>query len=226
MRSAVGWPAGSPSTLAPSRPAAPTTSALPCSDAPDSRPWPTASRPSSRRPPSTWSTANLPPGATLLDRGTHRLKDLAEPEHVFELQHPDLRHRLPAPPLPGRSAAQPAYPALQLRRSRRGARNGQPPHPREPAGDAARPGRHRQDPARPPGGGRPDRPLPERRLVRRPRQPARGGPDTRGNRIGLQAAGRVGDNRHGDGCWHICGPINCCWSWTTSSSCCRMQPLS
>ena len=38
---------------------------------------------------------SLPPGATLLDRGTHRLKDLAEPEHVFELQHPDLRTDFP-----------------------------------------------------------------------------------------------------------------------------------
>ena len=27
---------------------------------------------------------------TLHDLGTHHLKDLAEPEHVFELRHPDL----------------------------------------------------------------------------------------------------------------------------------------
>ncbi len=38
---------------------------------------------------------SLPPGAALIDRGVHRLKDLQEPEHVFELQHPDLRTEFP-----------------------------------------------------------------------------------------------------------------------------------
>jgi predicted ATPase/class 3 adenylate cyclase len=38
---------------------------------------------------------SLPPGAQLLDRGIHRLKDLQEPEHVYELQHPDLRTEFP-----------------------------------------------------------------------------------------------------------------------------------
>ena len=38
---------------------------------------------------------SLPSGATLVDRGVHRLKDLQEPEHVFELQHPDLRTEFP-----------------------------------------------------------------------------------------------------------------------------------
>jgi class 3 adenylate cyclase/tetratricopeptide (TPR) repeat protein len=33
---------------------------------------------------------SLPPGATLLDLGTHRLKDLAHPERVFQLCHPEL----------------------------------------------------------------------------------------------------------------------------------------
>ena len=32
----------------------------------------------------------LPSGATLLDLGVHRLKDLGRPEHVWELVHPDL----------------------------------------------------------------------------------------------------------------------------------------
>ncbi len=32
----------------------------------------------------------LPPGASLLDRGVHRLKDLQRPEKVFQLCHPDL----------------------------------------------------------------------------------------------------------------------------------------
>jgi predicted ATPase/class 3 adenylate cyclase len=37
----------------------------------------------------------LPTGAQLIDRGVHRLKDLQEPEHVYELQHPDLRTEFP-----------------------------------------------------------------------------------------------------------------------------------
>lgn len=32
----------------------------------------------------------LPEGASLRGLGTHRLKDLAEPEHVFQLEHPEL----------------------------------------------------------------------------------------------------------------------------------------
>jgi predicted ATPase/class 3 adenylate cyclase/Tfp pilus assembly protein PilF len=32
----------------------------------------------------------LPAGAELVDRGIHRLRDLSEPEHVFELAHPTL----------------------------------------------------------------------------------------------------------------------------------------
>ncbi|HZN13280.1 MAG TPA: tetratricopeptide repeat protein [Acidimicrobiales bacterium] len=37
----------------------------------------------------------LPEGATLLDLGTHRLKDLSEPEQVFQLCHPDLAADFP-----------------------------------------------------------------------------------------------------------------------------------
>jgi class 3 adenylate cyclase len=32
----------------------------------------------------------LPDGARLVDLGLHRLKDLPEPDHLFELSHPDL----------------------------------------------------------------------------------------------------------------------------------------
>src|SRR5687767_15115459 len=32
----------------------------------------------------------LPPGVELRDLGDHRLRDLLEPEHVFQLSHPDL----------------------------------------------------------------------------------------------------------------------------------------
>jgi class 3 adenylate cyclase len=33
----------------------------------------------------------LPDGASLRDLGSHRLRDLSEPEHVFQLEHPALR---------------------------------------------------------------------------------------------------------------------------------------
>lgn len=38
----------------------------------------------------------LPTGASLHDLGTHRPKDLGEPEHVYQLDHPDLRTEFPA----------------------------------------------------------------------------------------------------------------------------------
>jgi predicted ATPase/class 3 adenylate cyclase len=39
--------------------------------------------------------AALPPAATLRSLGTHRLKDLAEPEHIFQLRHPELPSEFP-----------------------------------------------------------------------------------------------------------------------------------
>ena len=41
-------------------------------------------------------TDGLPDGASLRDLGTHRLKDLGEPEHVFQLMQPGLRADFPA----------------------------------------------------------------------------------------------------------------------------------
>ncbi len=38
----------------------------------------------------------LPPGMELLDRGSHRLRDLDRPEQVFQLAAPDLRRNFPA----------------------------------------------------------------------------------------------------------------------------------
>jgi predicted ATPase/class 3 adenylate cyclase len=38
----------------------------------------------------------LPEGASLRDLGEHRLKDLVRPEHVFQLNHPDLPAEFPA----------------------------------------------------------------------------------------------------------------------------------
>jgi predicted ATPase/class 3 adenylate cyclase len=38
----------------------------------------------------------LPAGASLLDLGQHRLRDVSETEHLFQLTHPDLRSDFPA----------------------------------------------------------------------------------------------------------------------------------
>ncbi len=38
---------------------------------------------------------SLPKGVSLLDLGAHRLKDLSDPEHVFQLVHSDLRSEFP-----------------------------------------------------------------------------------------------------------------------------------
>ena len=38
---------------------------------------------------------SLPEGASLRDLGTHRLKDLGEPERVYQLVHPELRAEFP-----------------------------------------------------------------------------------------------------------------------------------
>lgn len=38
---------------------------------------------------------SLPPGASVADRGVHRLRDLSRPEHIFELRHPDLASVFP-----------------------------------------------------------------------------------------------------------------------------------
>ncbi len=40
-------------------------------------------------------TGALPPNAAVADLGTHRLKDLAVPERVYELRHPDLETEFP-----------------------------------------------------------------------------------------------------------------------------------
>ncbi|MET0830918.1 MAG: adenylate/guanylate cyclase domain-containing protein, partial [Acidimicrobiia bacterium] len=48
----------------------------------------------------SWAAAamvgeSMPSGASLLDLGIHRLKDLTEPEHLFQLSHPDLAGTFP-----------------------------------------------------------------------------------------------------------------------------------
>jgi class 3 adenylate cyclase len=53
----------------------------------------------------------LPPGAQLLDLGTHELKDLSTPEHVWQLQHPLLQATFP--PLVKSVAAAPPEPETE-----------------------------------------------------------------------------------------------------------------
>ena len=57
--------------------------------------------------------------STLTDLGTHRLRDLTEPERVWQVVHPDLRRQFP--PVRGRRHVleQPAGPALVVGRPRR-----------------------------------------------------------------------------------------------------------
>ena len=43
----------------------------------------------------TLAGADLPPGATLVDLGAHRLRDLREPEHLYQLAAPDLPASFP-----------------------------------------------------------------------------------------------------------------------------------
>jgi predicted ATPase/class 3 adenylate cyclase len=54
---------------------------------------------------------HLPPGVTLRDLGIHRLKDLSQPEHIFQAQTPDLPSRFPPLRTAGRPGSRlPAYP--------------------------------------------------------------------------------------------------------------------
>jgi class 3 adenylate cyclase len=109
----------------------------------------------------------LPEGATLLDLGSHRLKDLERPEHLFQLVHPDLAHDFPPLATLDRHPNNLPTPGVHLRRARRGA-GGDQAAPRGPGGAAAHPhraGRHGQDPPGAAGGRRRDRPIRRRRLL-------------------------------------------------------------
>ncbi|MGD2060355.1 MAG: adenylate/guanylate cyclase domain-containing protein, partial [Acidimicrobiia bacterium] len=45
----------------------------------------------------TTVAGHLPDGASLLDLGSHRLKDLTEPEHLYQLDHPEIPGDFPDP---------------------------------------------------------------------------------------------------------------------------------
>ena len=89
------------------------------------------------------------------DLGTHRLRDLTEPERVWQVVHPDLPQRLPARARPRHLRQQPAGPALVAGRPRPRRRPRRRPDPAAPHRDAHRRRRGRQDPARRAGRRRP-----------------------------------------------------------------------
>ena len=138
------------------------------------------------------ATAGLLRGAQgLRDLGEHRLRDLAQPERVYQLVAEGLPDDFPSASVPRGTADQPAGGAHRLRgpgarRPHRG-----PTPPRAPGGDAHGGRWGRQDPARHAGGRRGHRPLPRRRVARRVggrgRGARRGGP---GGGAGRRGAAR------------------------------------
>ena len=108
----------------------------------------------------------LPAGVTLLDCGTHRLRDLGRPEQIFALLHPDLPAHLGAA-VWGCATKQSSDPADELRRTRAGA-GGTPRRTRVDAtADVDRRGRVGKDPAGAAARGRPARRLSGWRVVGR-----------------------------------------------------------
>ncbi len=60
----------------------------------------------------------LPAGVALRDLGSVRLRDLARPEHVYQIVHPELRRDFPGAALAGGDAQQPAAADHVVRRPR------------------------------------------------------------------------------------------------------------
>ena len=167
----------------PARPsfATATTTARPSIAAPASEASATAARRSSPRSTAALVRDDLPDGASLLDLGAHRLRDLARPEQVTQLSAADLPAELPAAQL----ARTPAPTTSRSRRRRSsGAKRRSPASATcslrtTPARDADRPRRNWQDAPRVAGGGRPGRSVPGRRLLRGPRADHRSVADRR-----------------------------------------------
>jgi predicted ATPase/class 3 adenylate cyclase len=78
------------------------------------------------------ASERLPAGASLLDLGEHRLKDLGRPEHLFQLVHPDLASSFP--PL---AALRPAGAGLPARASELVGRGAELAEIRDRLGDAS-----------------------------------------------------------------------------------------
>ncbi len=71
-------------------PRRPLRRARPSSGRPGCERWPTAARRVVSRATAELVSDALPEGVALLDLGSHRLRDLARAEHVFQVCHPDL----------------------------------------------------------------------------------------------------------------------------------------
>ena len=101
--------------------------------------------------------------------GSHRLKDLREPQPLCQVVADGLRMEFPPLRSLDAAAEQPADAADVVRRARAGAGRGRARCWSEPPRHADRPGRHGQDAALAPGRGERRRALPGRRVLRRPR---------------------------------------------------------
>ena len=125
--------------------------------------------------------------------------------------------RVPADPDDRRAAEQPADPAHDVHRSRRGAGRGGRPAGIDPAADPDRAGRDRQDtalaPARGPGG----RGLPGRRLLRRARAGPRARCSWRRGSPPRSASWKARSARSPSSSPTGCATSGCCSSSTTSS---------
>ena len=119
---------------------------------------------------------SLPDAVSLRDLGAHRLKDLARPEQVYELLHPDLPRRLSADQVAVDTPEQPAPAIDQLHRAGEGDRGDRGAAGKEPRAHAHRLRRQRQDAPRPAGCRRVTGAVPGRGLVRGTRAAVGAGP--------------------------------------------------
>ena len=105
------WPCAWASTPARSSGSATTSGAAPSTAPPASWPSATAARSCSRtsRPPSSAPGTGR---AELADLGTHRLRDLTEPERLWQVVHPDLGQQFPPVARRRHVLQQPAGPAF------------------------------------------------------------------------------------------------------------------
>ena len=87
----------------------------------------------------------LPAPVELVDLGTHRLKDLARPEHVWQLAHPELESEFPPLRVARQHPEQPARLPVHVHRPLRRDRHDRPARARQPARDPHGSGRGRQD---------------------------------------------------------------------------------
>ena len=87
----------------------------------------------------------LPPNVTLRDLGSVRLRDLASPEHVYQILHPRLRADFPALRSLEGDPQQSAAAVVDVHRPRTRTRRGAEAAGRRAAADAHRSWRHRQD---------------------------------------------------------------------------------